>query len=230
MVTDGSTFAWSFTINPEGQLRRSSSPRRRRPRRGRAFGSSQPADLFGVHTFRVGDIRHHTGRFQLLVVEQSHIGWGDRAEPEHETRPHLYRLCSGPADQASSWQPTHLDTLGITEEGTSATSTGTGGRLRRGTCQQDPGRRLGGIGVWLNTPRRRGAAVQSTGPPLVSGTAEVGRTLTSTTGTWSGATSYAYQWLRCTTPRRLLRHDRRCDSLDLRARLARTRAPRSGRA
>ena len=31
-------------------------------------------------------------------------------------------------------------------------------------------------------------------PPVVSGTAQVGKVLSSTTGTWTGATSYAYQW------------------------------------
>ena len=31
-------------------------------------------------------------------------------------------------------------------------------------------------------------------PPVVSGTAQVGKVLTSTTGTWTGAISYAYQW------------------------------------
>ena len=30
--------------------------------------------------------------------------------------------------------------------------------------------------------------------PVVSGTAQVGKVLTSTTGTWTGATSFAYQW------------------------------------
>ena len=35
-------------------------------------------------------------------------------------------------------------------------------------------------------------------PPQVSGTAQVGQTLSTSTGTWSGApTSYAYQWQRC---------------------------------
>jgi Glycosyl hydrolase family 26 len=36
-------------------------------------------------------------------------------------------------------------------------------------------------------------------PPVVSGTAQVGKTLTSSTGTWSGTQplTYAYQWLRC---------------------------------
>jgi hypothetical protein len=38
-------------------------------------------------------------------------------------------------------------------------------------------------------------APASTAPPQVSGTAQVGQTLTTTTGTWSGSpTSYAYQW------------------------------------
>ena len=35
-------------------------------------------------------------------------------------------------------------------------------------------------------------------PPVVSGTPQVGQTLTTTTGTWSGTpTTYAYQWQRC---------------------------------
>ncbi len=32
--------------------------------------------------------------------------------------------------------------------------------------------------------------------PAITGTVEVGETLTCSTGTWTGATSYAYQWLR----------------------------------
>jgi subtilisin family serine protease len=38
----------------------------------------------------------------------------------------------------------------------------------------------------------------STGPPAVSGTAETGRTLSASSGTWSNSpTAYAYQWSRC---------------------------------
>ncbi len=34
--------------------------------------------------------------------------------------------------------------------------------------------------------------------PAISGTAQVGQSLSSSTGTWSGSpTSYAYQWSRC---------------------------------
>ena|SRR6516225_2370819 len=41
----------------------------------------------------------------------------------------------------------------------------------------------------------------NTTAPLVTGTATVGSTLTSTTGTWSNApTGYTYQWLRSGTP------------------------------
>ena len=38
------------------------------------------------------------------------------------------------------------------------------------------------------------AAPTDMSPPVVSGTAQVGDALASTTGTWTGASSYAYQW------------------------------------
>ena len=36
--------------------------------------------------------------------------------------------------------------------------------------------------------------------PVITGTAQVGKVLTSTTGTWTGATSFAYQWSGNKTP------------------------------
>ena len=46
---------------------------------------------------------------------------------------------------------------------------------------------------------RAAVAPANTKPPAISGTAEVGKVLTTTNGTWSGTTplSFSYQWRRC---------------------------------
>ncbi|HEY3189146.1 MAG TPA: S8 family serine peptidase [Solirubrobacteraceae bacterium] len=41
------------------------------------------------------------------------------------------------------------------------------------------------------------AAPQNTAPPTLTGAARVGVTLQAATGTWNGASSYAYRWWRC---------------------------------
>jgi len=52
---------------------------------------------------------------------------------------------------------------------------------------------VGGIGRAAET-----VAPVNTTPPVISGTATVGQTLTTTDGTWSNTpTSFSYQWLRC---------------------------------
>jgi hypothetical protein len=51
----------------------------------------------------------------------------------------------------------------------------------------------------MAAPSRGSVAPSNTKPPVVSGTPEVGKELTTTNGTWSGTTplSFSYQWRRC---------------------------------
>jgi hypothetical protein len=51
----------------------------------------------------------------------------------------------------------------------------------------------------LAATNRVSAAPSNTQPPVVSGTAEVGKELSSTNGSWSGSTplTFGYQWRRC---------------------------------
>jgi hypothetical protein len=58
---------------------------------------------------------------------------------------------------------------------------------------------LAGVALLAGSSLAAGQAVPgNTAEPRVTGAAVVGRTLTATRGSWSGApTSYAYQWVRC---------------------------------
>ena len=52
--------------------------------------------------------------------------------------------------------------------------------------------------AWSNLLGPVNSAAANLTPPVISGIPRVGRTLHSTTGTWSNAASYAYQWYSCT--------------------------------
>jgi thermitase len=63
--------------------------------------------------------------------------------------------------------------------------------LGQTTLATPPSQPVGGSGPPPSPP-------VNTAPPVVSGTAQDGQTLQTTTGTWTNSpTSYAYQWLRC---------------------------------
>ena len=200
-----------FTDNPEGQLRVFFQPAT--PTSSAWPGIRiEPADLFGVHTFRLGDF-DHTGRFQLLVVEQNYIGWGP-GRTRTRTRP-TCTGCSAPPDQASSWQRTESRHAGDHRgRARRRLQRGRVARLRREHQDLDDDgrdRRL------AEHPRRRGAAVQhGAAPGLRHGrgradTDQHDRDVVGSDVVCVPVASMHYA-------RRLLRHDRRCDSLDLRAR------------
>ena len=56
-----------------------------------------------------------------------------------------------------------------------------------------------GLGVLAGSGAAASGAPSNTSPPKISGTAQVGKTLTADPGTWSGTTpiTYTYQWQRC---------------------------------
>jgi len=60
-------------------------------------------------------------------------------------------------------------------------------------------------GIFFDTPKSTKSTTGANPPvdtalPVITGTAQVGKVLTSSTGTWTGATSFAYQWAGNGTP------------------------------
>jgi hypothetical protein len=60
---------------------------------------------------------------------------------------------------------------------------------------------LAGTGSAQSTAAQANYAPTNSSPPTISGTPQVGQTLTANPGTWNSSTTpaYAYQWLRCDT-------------------------------
>ena len=58
---------------------------------------------------------------------------------------------------------------------------------------------VAGTGYADTTPAQANYAPTNTAPPTISGTAQIGQTLTAAPGTWTSSTTptYAYQWNRC---------------------------------
>lgn len=64
------------------------------------------------------------------------------------------------------------------------------------TAKQSQGR-FGAIGGGHGSGRIFGATPVNEGLPTISGTAEEGREMSASTGTWQFATAYTYQWQKC---------------------------------
>ena len=77
---------------------------------------------------------------------------------------------------------------------------------------------MGGARTTAGTPPSNTAA------PVISGSAEQGKTLSTSSGSWSGTTpmTYTYQWQRCDSARRELREHRWRDRADVHGCAART--------
>jgi hypothetical protein len=117
---------------------------------------------------------------------------------------------TGPFNYTYQWLRCPASGSGGNGEGCTAIS---GATFRRYTVRQaDVGHRLrvrvtaanseGSASATSNATAIVGAAParpQNTVPPTISGTPQVGQTLTSSTGTWTGQTplTYSYQWRRC---------------------------------
>ena len=227
MVTDGSTFSGrSSPTTPKASSGCSSSPRRRRPRRGRAFGSSQPICSASTRPGSETSAPHRP--LPDCLSSSRTTSAGDRAEPEHEQGPPVPAARPRAADQASSWQRTESRHAGDHRgRARRRLQRGRVARLRREHQDLDDDgrdRRL------AEHPRRRGARrVQHGAAPGLRhgrGRADTDQHDRDVVGSDVVCVPVASDALRSASPapRSEVRQPRpTCSS-------ARTRAPRSGRA
>ncbi len=99
-----------------------------------------------------------------------------------------------------SWDTDGNGTFGDATGPTPTVTYSNGGTYQARLLVTDPGG-LGATSSQVTITVTSASGPINTSPPSISGTPQVGETLTSTTGTWTGTApiSYACQWQRCTT-------------------------------
>jgi hypothetical protein len=123
---------------------------------------------------------------QPMPIATGPCGFPTQSNPIGGTSPYHFQL-----DSDSGFPPIGIS-LGI--DGWLTGTPAAAGTSPFGVCAID----LNGSQVCVDTSVTAtgpsGSVPTNLEPPVVSGTAQVGQVLASTTGTWTGATSYAYQW------------------------------------
>ncbi len=110
--------------------------------------------------------------------------------PLGDINPVLYQIAAQPGEYAAAFHDVTIGTNRVADLGGEGYYAGTG---------WDPVTGLGSPNAANLLPILEGPPT-NTAPPVVSGTAAVGKVLTTTQGEWKGSpTSYTYQWQRCSS-------------------------------
>ncbi|MEA2149684.1 MAG: hypothetical protein QOD69_1514 [Solirubrobacteraceae bacterium] len=171
-------------------------------------GDDTPAS-FSNYATRAVDIAH-TIAAPGVCIRSTYPGGYATMSGTSMASPHvtgLVALCEGDgAAPGPCWGKTPGEVRTIVRQmAADQSAANPGGGFAGDPTRPTAGRYYGYLGVTRVTGAPAPAPVETVPvnsvTPVVTGTASVGSTLTSTTGTWSGSTTMAYarQWMRCTS-------------------------------